>query len=60
MANVTLWGASYSDVPSIEVPKTGGGMAAFIDEDEIVTYYVSQSNPTSSQGEDGDIWLVTS
>jgi len=29
--NVTLWGASYSDVPSIEVPSTGGGVAAFHD-----------------------------
>lgn len=25
-----------------------------------VTYYTSSSNPTSSQGSDGDIWLVTS
>lgn len=31
MANVTLWGASYSNVPSIEVPKTGGGTAQFDD-----------------------------
>ena len=26
----------------------------------IVTYYTSSSNPTSSQGSNGDIWLVTS
>ena len=31
MANVTLWGASYSNVPSITVPKTGGGTASFTD-----------------------------
>ena len=31
MANVTLWGASYSNVPSIQVPKTGGGTASFTD-----------------------------
>ena len=31
MANVTLWGASYSNVPSINVPKTGGGTASFTD-----------------------------
>lgn len=24
-----------------------------------VTYYTSSSTPTSSQGSDGDIWLVT-
>lgn len=29
--NVTLWGASYSQVPSILVPKTGGGTAQFDD-----------------------------
>lgn len=29
MANVTLWGASYTDVPAIEVPKTGGGTVTF-------------------------------
>lgn len=31
MANVTLWGGSYSNVPSIQVPKTGGGTAKFDD-----------------------------
>ena len=29
--NVTIAGASYPDVPSIEVPKTGGGTAQFFD-----------------------------
>ncbi len=29
--NVTLWGASYSNVPAINVPKTGGGTARFTD-----------------------------
>lgn len=29
--NVTLWGASYSDVPSVLLPKTGGGTAQFDD-----------------------------
>ena len=29
--NVTIAGASYSAVPSIEVPKTGGGTAVFVD-----------------------------
>lgn len=31
--NVTIAGASYPDVPSIIVPKTGGGEAAFYDMD---------------------------
>ena len=29
--NVTIAGASYTDVPGIEVPKTGGGTALFSD-----------------------------
>ena len=29
MANVTLWGASYSDVPAVTLPKTGGGTVTF-------------------------------
>lgn len=58
--NITLLGASYADVPAVDLPKTGGGTARFVDESEIVTYYVSTSSPTSSDGSDGDIWLVTS
>ena len=29
MANVTLWGASYSDVPAVTLPQTGGGTVTF-------------------------------
>lgn len=29
--NINLWGASYSSVPSILLPKVGGGTASFID-----------------------------
>ena len=29
--NVTIAGASYQDVPSIQVPKTGSGTATFTD-----------------------------
>lgn len=29
--NITLLGASYSDVPSVVLPKTGGGTASFVD-----------------------------
>jgi len=32
--NITIAGASYADVPSIEVPKTGGGTAVFADPSE--------------------------
>ena len=29
MANVTLWGVSYPDVPAVELPQTGGGTVTF-------------------------------
>lgn len=29
--NITIWGASYSNVPSVLLPKTGGGTASFTD-----------------------------
>lgn len=29
--NITLLGASYSDVPAVMLPKTGGGTARFTD-----------------------------
>lgn len=57
MANVTLWGSSYTQVPAMDVPKTGGGTARFIDEDEIITYYTGSTTPASSLGENGDIYL---
>lgn len=54
---ITIWGASYTDVPAITLPKTGGGTAKFIDEDEVVTYYTGTSTPSSATGENGDIYL---
>lgn len=56
MASVTLWGATYSDVPAINVP-SGNGTAKFIDEEEIITYYTGSITPASSLGEDNDIYL---
>lgn len=29
--NISLWGASYSAVPAVKLPKTGGGAATFTD-----------------------------
>ena len=57
MAQITIWGASYSDVPAVNLPKTGGGTAKFIDEEEIITYYTGSTTPSSSLGDDGDIYL---
>ena len=55
--NITLLGANYSAVPAVTLPKTGGGTAKFIDEEEIITYYTGSTNPSSSLGENGDIYL---
>lgn len=35
MADVSLWGANYSDVPAVDLPKTGGGTTRFYDPSEI-------------------------
>ena len=32
MASVSLWGASYSDVPAITVPSPGGGAVTFYED----------------------------
>lgn len=58
--NITLLGASYSAVPAVQLPKTGGGTATFIDQEEVVTYYTGSSAPSSSLGSNGDIYLQTS
>ena len=34
--NITLMGANYQDVPAVDLPKTGGGTARFVDPDGIV------------------------
>ncbi len=58
--SITLWGATYTQVPAVELPKTGGGTAKFIDETDVVTYYTGSGTPSSSLGENGDIYLQTS
>ena len=43
MANITLLGVNYPDVPAVELPKTGGGTARFIDSANMYpkgTFYV--------------------
>ena len=48
--NVTLWGASYSNCPAIQVPKTGGGTARFDD--------ASVTTATASDVASGKIFLA--
>ncbi len=42
--NITLWGASYSDVPSVTLPKTGGGTASFTDVTDTTATAADVSN----------------
>ena len=57
---------SASELVSGSETKTTNGtynvtnLASLVVAVPIVTYYTSSSNPTSSQGSNGDIWLVTS
>ena len=55
--SITLWGATYNNVPAVDLPKSTSGTARFVDEEEIITYYTGTSNPSSAQGENGDIYL---
>ena len=55
--NITLMGASYSDVPAVTLPKTGGGTAEFFDARSVTyslsggaTVSVNPSNAIAGQG----------
>ena len=64
--NGTAVTVSASELVSGSETKTANGtydvtnLASLVVDVPIVTYYTSNSAPTSSQGSDGDIWLVTS
>lgn len=49
--NISLWGAQYSGVPSILLPKTGGGTASFVD--------VTATTATASDVAQGKIFYTT-
>lgn len=60
MANITLWGASYSDVPAVVLPKTGGGVVTFYENGGGgggQSIYCGTSAPSTSLGSDGDIYM---
>lgn len=61
MANITLWGASYSDVPAVVLPKTGGGTVTFYENGGGgggQAIYCGSSAPASSLGSDGDLFII--
>ena len=57
---------SASELVSGSETKTANGtydvtnLASLVVDIDFATYYTSSSAPTSSQGSDGDVWLVTS
>lgn len=80
--DITLLGATYTGVPAVTLPTSGGGTATFYDEvgslpvtangtysvngyasvDVSLTFstvYTGSSVPSSSLGNDGDIYLQT-
>lgn len=42
--NVTVAGASYSDVPAVSLPKTGGGTATFYDQDSLTNVFAAKDH----------------
>ena len=54
MPDIELYGATYSDVPAVDLPKSGGGTARFYDPNEITFPVTSVNNQT------GDVVLKTS
>lgn len=69
--NITLMGASYSDVPAVTLPKTGGGTASFTDVTDTTAaasdvasgkyFYTSagvRTQGTSSGGGGGGLTLI--
>jgi hypothetical protein len=64
-ANGTAVTVSASELVSGSETKTANGtydvtnLASLVVDIPFVTYHTSTSEPTSSQGSNGDIWLVT-
>lgn len=56
--SITLLGATYTDVPAVDLPKTGGGTARFMDVTNTTAgasnvasgYYFYTSNGVRTQG----------
>lgn len=53
--NISYLGADYSDVPAVDLPKTGGGLARFVDEEDVVYYHIVTTMPATV--EEGHIYL---
>lgn len=62
MASITIWGASYQNVPAVTLPKTGGGVVTFYENGsgDVQTIYCGTSAPGSSLGKNGDLYMQMS
>lgn len=56
MANITLLGASYTDVPAIDLPKTGGGTVRFYEDEpsDLTTKTITLNGSYSAQDDNAD------
>lgn len=58
--NITLLGASYSDVPAVTLPKTGGGTAKFTDvTDSTLTQASDLMSGVTAYGNNGTLLTGT-
>ena len=48
MADITLLGATYTDVPAVDLPKSGGGTARFYERCSLMELLWTNPSPTSS------------
>lgn len=63
MANITLLGASYTDVPAVTLPQTGGGTVTFYENGgggDAQTIYCGTGTPSVSLGANGDLYMQMS
>lgn len=52
MPDIELYGATYSDVPAVDLPKSGGGTARFYDPTSILQSYVDTTGANYTIGND--------
>ncbi len=58
MANITLLGASYTDVPAVDLPQTGGGTVRFYEDGggsaTLITKSITENGTYSAEDDDAD------
>ena len=59
MADITLLGANYPDVPAVVLPRSGGGTATFY-EDELIHTYTASIATTDWSGSGPYTYTVSS